>query len=301
MTNKIKQLALWTMAIVLGFGGCKKDEYSFGSIKTPTNLSLDVTIEGADATNPAGNGSGKIKVTAASDGALAYNFDLGDSTANAKQASQSGILNYKYNSPGTFDYTVSVTAVGTGGAVATISKKVTIKVIFEVPTAIITSLTNNASRVWITDKTATGHVGVGPVNEFTPSYYAASPNSRAACLYDDEITIAKDANNNMTINVDNKGASFIIAAATSSYGLSGGDDCYPVSIIGVKKLTFMDATSTSTTANSTRIQFTVPGDGLVNFGTGGKTYEILSITDSTMQLRNIGADGLAWYQKLKVK
>ena len=40
----------------------------------------------------------------------------------------------------------------------------------------------------------------------------------------------------------------------------------------------MDATSASTPANSTRIQFTVPGNGIINFGTGGTTYEILSIT-----------------------
>ncbi len=45
----------------------------------------------------------------------------------------------------------------------------------------------------------------------------------------------------------------------------------------------------------------MPGNGIINFGTGGNTYEILEITENTMTLRNIGSDGLAWYQKLKVK
>ena len=63
----------------------------------------------------------------------------------------------------------------------------------------------------------------------------------------------------------------------------------------------MDAASTSTSAVSLRIQFEVPGNGIINFGTGGTTYEILSISATNMNIRNIGADGNAWYQKLKVK
>ena len=63
----------------------------------------------------------------------------------------------------------------------------------------------------------------------------------------------------------------------------------------------MDATSASTTATSSRIQFRVPGNGIINFGTGGTTYEIMGYTATTMFLRNIGADGNAWYQKLIVK
>ena len=63
----------------------------------------------------------------------------------------------------------------------------------------------------------------------------------------------------------------------------------------------MDATSGSTSAVSTMIQFMVPGNGIINFGTGGTTYEILSITDNSIHLRNIGIDGNSWYQKLKRK
>ena len=45
----------------------------------------------------------------------------------------------------------------------------------------------------------------------------------------------------------------------------------------------------------------VPGNGIINFGTGGNTYEILSLSAGGIQLRNIGIDGNAWYQILKVK
>ena len=103
----------------------------------------------------------------------------------------------------------------------------------------------------------------------------------------------------MTIN--NKGTSFSIGAATAFYGFSGGDGCYAINTGGTKQLAFMGATSASTPAQSSRIQFTVPGNGIVNFGTGGTTYEILSFSATELSLRNIGADGNSWYQILKVK
>ena len=101
--------------------------------------------------------------------------------------------------------------------------------------------------------------------------------------------------------LDNKGQSFVFGAAAAFYGLGSAEDCKDINTAGTKKLAFMDATSTSTPANSTRIQFKVPGNGLIIFGTGGTMYEILSISDTNMELRNIGVDGNSWYQKLKVK
>jgi hypothetical protein len=191
--------------------------------------------------------------------------------------------------------------VGTGGTTSSISKKVTVFVAYTIPADIVQNLTNGSSRTWITDNLTPGHVGVGPADGFTPSYYAAAPNERSPCLYDDLITFTKDAGGNINLSIDNKGQSFLIAASTGFYGTSGGDGCYNLDLSAARKLTFMDATSASTTANSTRVQFVVPGNGLINFGTGGNTYEILSLTATSITLRNIGIDGLAWYQKLKVK
>lgn len=103
------------------------------------------------------------------------------------------------------------------------------------------------------------------------------------------------------MSIDNKGQSFSIGAATGFYGVGGADGCYGISTGGSKLLIFMGATSGSTPAVSTQIQFTVPGNGIINFGTGGTTYEILSATATSIHLRNIGIDGNSWYQKLKVK
>ncbi len=298
MINKIKLLILLFLSTGLFFTACKKTEYSLGDLKAPAGLTLTTAITGADATNPNGNGSGSVVITTTATNAITYNIDFGDGKT---QLVPSGVITYKYANPGTYDYTVTVNAIGTAGIISTTSKKIKVFVAFEIPAAILQSLTNGSSQIWITDKNAPGHFGVGQGDLFFPNYYAATPNSREACAYDDEITFSQDANKNVFMLIDNKGASFSIGAATAFYGFSGGDGCYAINTGGNRKLAFMDATSSSTAAVSTRIQFVVPGNGIINFGTGGVTYEILSITSTQISLRNIGSDGNAWYQKLKIK
>ena len=126
-----------------------------------------------------------------------------------------GKINYRYTTPGTNEFTIVVNAIGTGGSISTISKKITVFVAFEIPTAIVTALTGGSSKTWVTDKGAVGHFGVGPATDFAPIWYAATPNSREACAYDDEISFSKDANNNITMTIDNKGQSFAIGAAAA--------------------------------------------------------------------------------------
>lgn len=297
MTTKIKSITVF-LFLLIAISGCKKEEYTFGDIKAPTGLTLTTVIAGVDAANPNGNGTGTVSITTTSSSALTYNIDFGDGVTKVVPT---GTINYKYTNPGTYEYTISVNAIGTGGAISTISKKIKVFVAFEIPPAIIAALTNGSSRVWVTDRDAPGHFGVGPTDQFAPIWYAATPNSREACAYDDEITFSKDALNRISMAIDNKGASFSIGASSGFYGFGGGDGCYAINTGGTKLLAFMDATSSSSPANSTRIQFSVPGNGIINFGTGGTMYEIITISPTTIQLRNIGADGNAWYQKLKVK
>lgn len=298
MKLNIKFLGILFLTVSVSMYACKKTEYKFGDIKTPSDLALTAVVVGTDANNPNGNGTGRVTINTTASNALTYKIDFGDGKSEVVPG---GSITYKYTNPGTAEYTITINAVGTGGAISTISKKVKVFVAFEIPASIIAGLTNGSSRVWVSDKDANGHFGVGPSDAFAPIWYAAGPNSRDACSYDDEITFSKDVNNNIFMAIDNKGQSFSIGAATSFYGFGGGDTCLGVSVTGTKKLAFMDATSASTTANSTRIQFAVPGNGLIIFGTGGTTYEILELSATNMTLRNIGIDGNSWYQKLRVK
>ncbi len=285
-------------ATLAGVSGCKKETYQFGELKAPADLALTTSVVGADAANPNGDGSGSVVITAASKNALSYSIDFGDGTTKMVP---SGTTTYKFTTPGTKTYTVTVNAIGTGGAMSTSSKQVTVFVAFEIPADMLAALTGGSSKVWVTDKEANGHFGVGPADQFAPIWYEAGPNSREACAYDDEITFTLAPNNTITMSIDNKGTSFSTGAATGVYGFSGGDGCYAINTAATRPLAFANATSGSTSAVSTGIQFSVPGNGIINFGTGGTVYEIIRYTANTLFLRSIGADGNAWYQKLTVK
>ncbi len=298
ITNKKNLLIILIAMSVVVFSSCVKEKYSFGNIKTPAALTINTEITGTDAANPDGDGSGGISVSATATDVITYKVDFGDGTTKMVP---SGSIAYKYTTPGTADYTITVNAIGTAGTISSISKKIRVYVAFVIPGEIVQDLTGGTSKVWITDNEAPGHVGVGPANGFTPSYYSAGPNERSPCLYDDEMTFAKDANGNISLSVNNKGESFLIGASTTFYGKSGGDGCYGITFNNPMQLAFMNATSGSTSAISTGVQFKVPGNGLINFGTGGDVYEILSISETSIHLRNIGIDGNSWYQIFKVK
>ncbi len=298
MFKKIISTSVLIIAIVIGIISCEKEKYSFGELKAPSDLALTTAIVGVNAANPNGDGSGSVQITATSKNALTYNIDFGDGVTRVVPT---GSHTYKFTTPGTASYTVTVNAIGTGGAISTISKKITVFVAFEIPPAIVAALTKGTSQVWITDKAAPGHFGVGPADQFSAIWYEAGPNTREACAYDDEIIFSAGANNVISISINNKGTSFSTAAATGFYGFSGPDGCYAVNTGGTKQLAFMNATSGSTPAVSSQIQFSVPGNGIINFGTGGTTYEIIAYSATKLTLRNIGADGNAWYQKLTPK
>ncbi len=127
MTFKIKTILTLIFSAGILFIACKKTEYKFGDLKAPAGLTLTTAIAGVDASNPNGNGTGVVTITAAATNALTYNIDFGDGKT---QVVPTGTINYKYTNPGTYEYTITVNAVGTGGVISSISKKVKVFVAF---------------------------------------------------------------------------------------------------------------------------------------------------------------------------
>jgi hypothetical protein len=296
MKTIVKSFSLFAIGCFTLLSACKKEEYSFGELKNPSGLALTTALQGTATATPNGDGSGNVSITLAASNVINFKVDFGDGQT---QLVSPGTLVHQYANPGTFEYTITVTANGTGGAVSTLSKKITVLRLFNIPTAIMTGLTGGTSKIWIADKNAWGHIGVGPATSFYPEWYGAAANSRTAAEYDDELTFTKTGPNSISLVLDNKGNTFIIPDYAGYYSLAGGINT--LNTTGTKALAFTDATSNSTTANSTRIKFTVPGHGLLSWGVGTSTYEILEITSTTLSVRSIGADGNAWYQKFKVK
>lgn len=297
MKKNINYILLFVVAVSILIGACKKTEYTFGSIKTPSDVVITATIQGAPG-NATGDGSGNIAVTVTANNALSYKiyWGTGDSVLTT-----TGKATYKYTTLDTNTYTITVNAIGTGGATTTMSKQVKVLYQYQIPTDIITKLTGGSSKNWVVAKDTVGNFGVGPASDFTPDYYQAQPNEKPACAYDGVVTFTQVGANTITMNDNNQGSSFLIGASTVFYGQSGGDGCYVLTTGGTKTIGFSVANSGSNSTNSTGIQFKVPGDGLVGFGTGAVTYEILSLTPNVMVLRDIGIDGNAWYQILKAQ
>jgi len=296
MINNIKSIIIILLAVVC-FSSCKKTEYSFGNIKTPSDLSITADIQGATSSAPNGDGSGLVNITAKATDAITYKiyFGNGDSVLTS-----SGIATYKYTILDTNTYTITVNAIGTGGAISSLSKQVKVYYLFPIPAAIDSTLTNGSSRSWKIANDSAGNFGVGPATTFTPDYYKSGPNEKPSCAYGTTVTFKHVAANNISVSVDNQGSSFLIGAATAFYGQSGGDGCYPVTTGGAQTLTLgTDEFAGANSSNSTGIQITVPGNGLVGFGTGATTYEVLYLSGGVMVLRDIGSDGNAWYQILK--
>ncbi|MDE3236093.1 MAG: PKD domain-containing protein [Bacteroidota bacterium] len=294
----MKYILLFAGMIVTSILACKKTEYSFGNIKTPSNLSITAAIQGASTSSPAGDGSGNVTITASATNALTYKiyFGNGDSVLTS-----TGTASYKYTTLDTNTYTITVNAIGTGGAMSTMSKQIKVLYTYQIPSNVMAALTNGTTKNWIIAKDTVGHFGVGPSNTFSADWYKAQPNEKPSCAYGGVITFAQAGSNSITVNVNNQGSSFLIGAATSFYGQSGGDGCYPISTGGTKTLGFSTSNSGSNSSNSTGIQFTVPGNGIIGFGTGATVYEILSLSPTVMALRNIGSDGNAWYQILRAQ
>lgn len=300
MKNKISLIALFAIVTTIVLLGCKKTTYSFGPIKAPANLVIKAVVQGVSSSDSAGDGSGMVAISVSAQDAITYKIYFGNGDSALVP---SGDTTFTYTSIGTNTYVINVVAIGTGGAMSNATQSVTVAYNFVIPPEIISDLTNGSTKIWTIDSNAVGHFGVGPNTDFTADYYNAQPNEKQAGTYGSVITFKLAAANSITMNDNNNGLTFIINAATNFYGFgsNSGDNVYPLNTGGTKTLSFGNATSGSTAASSTQIQFTVPGNGIIGFGTGGVQYEIISISPTNMYLRNIGADGNAWYQKLKAE
>jgi hypothetical protein len=297
MITKIKSIII-VLVLLIGIAACRKTDYSFGNIKTPSNIVITTAIQGANTANPTGDGSGNVTITVSATDAITYKiyFGNGDSVLTPI-----GAASYKYTVLDTNTYTITVNAIGTGGAMSSLSKQIKVLYKYQIPATILANLTKGTSKTWAIAKDTVGHFGVGPSNTFSADWYKAQPNEKPSCAYGSVVTFTQVGTNGMTINDNNNGSSFLIGAATSFYGQSGGDGCYPITTGGTKTLGFSAANSGSNSSNSTGVQFNVPGNGIIGFGTGGSTYEIISLSSTVMLIRNIGSDGNAWYQILKAQ
>ena len=300
--------------LLLTVSSCTEETYSLGDLTAPSNIVIAADPVGKDAAHPNGNGSGDVKITITATNVLGYKIDYDSNDDLTWVVLPSNSVTKKFDSKlGVNTYRVTVVVSGAGGTTSVVTKDITVRYDYTPDPAIVTNLTNNASKTWIVDKSVAGHIGVGPweAGSASPVWWASAINEKVACcncLYTSTFTFTKVvASGTYTLTVATPDGAFTKPGAWAG-GLPGisdlptskDDACFPYAG-GTSAFTFGGSTSgVAAAAPSTTTNINLAGvNTFIGYGATQKSYEILTITATTMYLRVRGTEtGNAWYLKL---
>ncbi len=198
------------------------------------------------------------------------------------------------------DYKVTLTILTDGGntsASKTINIAATNPLMLNIP--VYNFLTGGADalegKTWMVDKDSKGHLGIGPATSAGPDWYAAAPNDKNGKeIYDDEMTFqlggfAFNYNAHGKIYV-NEGFGSQFPGAVKENG--GNDFIAPYTSPA-------NMTWSLSEVSKDKWQLTLSNGGHLGYYVGSTSYEILSINENELYVRQIQgnvADN-AWYQK----
>ncbi len=128
----LKKAAIFTGVLLFfitscsGGGGTKPIDPPVEPVEiTPSNLSLTISIVGADANNPNGDGTGTIQCSASATNAISYGYRFG---TGSEITSSTGDIDFTYTDAGTNNHTVSVFAYSSTGNSINTSQDITVTV-----------------------------------------------------------------------------------------------------------------------------------------------------------------------------
>jgi len=297
-------------ALVLIYSACKKQDYSMGDLTAPSNIVITTEVVGQDATHPDGDGSGNVNITITGDNALAYKVGYDAKTAADYVAIPlTGMVTKKFTKTGINTYKISALVFGKGGSSSTATTEVTVRSDFKPDEALVTSLTGDASKTWIVDKSVAGHFGVGPWDNasVTPSWWSAAINEKLSCcpcFYTATFTFTKvEATGTFSLTVATPDGAFTktgdLAGGLPDIPSAGDEGCYTYGG-GTSDFSFVPASTGIDAATSTQTSILLAGNNtFIGYGAVLKEYEIFTITDTYMYLRVQGTEtGNAWYLKM---
>ncbi|MEO8110531.1 MAG: hypothetical protein ABI594_10880 [Ginsengibacter sp.] len=306
MKSSIKS-ALGILAMLIIFSSCKKTTYTLGDLTPPTNVVITTEVQGQDASHPNGDGSGNVKISITSDYALSYKVDYDLSTPVDLVYIPSGSVTHKYTSVGLNTYTITAVVYGKGGVSTSVTKDVSVQSDFIPDAALVTNLTNDASKSWIVDKSVPGQLGVGPwTGSAGPDWWAAGVNEKVACcncFYTATFVFTKVSATSYSLQVTTPDGAFTKTGnLTTLPGIpaTGEEGCYNYGG-GSSAFSLVPSSTGIASSLSTQTSISLAGKAtFIGYGAVLKEYEILSITPTAMYLRVQGTEtGNAWYIKLK--
>lgn len=298
---RMKSYIIAIPAIILMLTGCLEDNYKLGELVTPSEVTLTYEIEGVDAENPYGDGSGIVKFTATAENEITFNYHFGDGKDN--QIAPDGKVSHQFSKNGINTYNVTVLAVGTGGLTSGKTVQVEVYSSFTDDEA-LEFLTGGSSKTWYWAADQPGHTGLGPnykdgTNHTYAAWYNAAPFEKAAtCMYDSEFTFTK-VNGGLTLehkNPSNK--AFIPGTYAGKIGVEG-DVCHGVPVVdisGVKNVSFSPSASIATVDGNYRgTTMSFSDGGFLGWYVGANSCEIIQVTNNILKVR-VEEDGtFAWY------
>ena len=287
---------------------CNEEDYEFGDINAPANLTITAEVVGQSDSQPGGDGSGLVNFRASADNAISYKFIFSDGT---EALAPGGVLAKRFSTVGTFDYLVTVVATGTAGVASTEELTVTVESTFSDP-EVLDLLAGDGSKTWYWAADEPGHLGVGQNDDndqlnFFANYYQAAPfekdrEEESLCLYQDELVFSRQGDR-LLYTLNNSGQTYFNAAYLDVGGGSGTMDlCLELGVAEEPQLVTLGPSESAVVDNDvagqtrgTVLNFTE--GGFMSYYIGATTYEILSVTANRLVVRSIpGSDAtLAWY------
>ena len=280
------------------FSSCEQEDYEFGDILSPTNLSISASLQGADEDNPFGDGSGYVTFTATAADAITYKFIKN----GVETMVPSGVFTTRFTQVGVNSYSIEVVASGTGGSMSNGSYSVEVRYDFEPPAELVNALTTGSWRVMAESP---AHLGVHAadsnhtlVGDDVPVWYSAVPYDKSETgMYDDRLVFSSDG----TMEYQAQGT--ILGKQGPLENDFTGPQEQTEEEVDAGEYFFYAIDDFSSNWNITEadgylvLNFT--GNGFGGFYVGGDhTYRITNWTSNEISLKTIGSDANAWYTKL---
>lgn len=307
------------LSLALFFSACEEDDNKFGDIIAPSNVKIaDPVIVGQNLNDPLllnGDGTGFVTFEATADNVISYKFNFGDGSS---EVAPSGKITHRYTKVDVNTYTVTVSAIGTGGVASTTSINVTVYSSFSDLEAedILSGGVIGESKKWYWAADLPLHVGMGTANddygngEFAfESWWSAIEawDAEKGCMYDDEFVFTKTADG-ITFE-QTAGPAFIPGTYAGFIGADGdtcSDDTVATTMYGVKNVALFPSGSKAALegaygGNPYRgTAFEISDGGFMGWYAGTSTYDIIYMDENYMRVR-IEEDpatgvGAAWYQ-----
>jgi hypothetical protein len=300
----------YSLILLTALNSCKKDEYNMGILTAPTDIVINTTIVGQDATHPDGDGSGDVIISLSGKNVLSYKIDYNATDGIQMDFLSKPTVTKKYTSLGVNTYRITVVAYGAGASATTVTKDIKLRSDFTPDPEIVTDLTGTGSKSWSVNKDVPGHMGVGPwsTTSVTPEWWAAAVNEKVSCcncFYSATFTFAKNSDGTYKLTVASPDGAFTktgaLAGGLPGIPASGDEGCYTYGG-GTSSFSFVPSSSgidAATPSTKTAIQLS-GNNTYIGYGAVLKEYEILAISETSLYLRVQGTEtGNAWYLKLK--